>query len=100
MSTAAKHLMHFEGGNALSAFRAAALLPVLQAACPRIAGVSARHVHWVWTDAPLGAHDQAKLSQLLHYGDAAEVHDGALVVVMPRLGTVNPWALASRSRSV
>ncbi|WP_396269213.1 phosphoribosylformylglycinamidine synthase [Ideonella sp.] len=92
MSTAAKHLMHFEGGNALSAFRAAALLPVLQAACPRITGVSARHVHWVWTDAPLAEHDQAKLSQLLNYGDAAQVHEGALVVVMPRLGTVSPWA--------
>lgn len=92
MSTAAKHLMHFEGGNALSAFRAAALLPVLQAACPRITGVSARHVHWVWTDAPLAEHDQAKLSQLLNYGDAAQAHEGALVVVMPRLGTVSPWA--------
>jgi len=38
-------------GNALSAFRAQALLPRLKAACPRIAGIAARHVHWVWTDA-------------------------------------------------
>ena len=36
-----------EGGNALSAFRAQALLPQLQAVCERITGVVARHVHWV-----------------------------------------------------
>ena len=42
-----KHLLHFEGGNALSAFRAQALLPKLQSVSPRITGVAARHVHWV-----------------------------------------------------
>ena len=45
-----KHLLHFEGGNALSAFRAQALLPKLQSVSSRITGVAARHVHWVWTD--------------------------------------------------
>jgi len=93
MSTASKHLMHFEGGNALSAFRAAALLPALQAACPRIAGVSARHVHWVWSDAPLAADAHQKLAELLTYGDAYEAQaEGELIVVLPRLGTVSPWA--------
>ncbi|HSI51584.1 MAG TPA: phosphoribosylformylglycinamidine synthase, partial [Ideonella sp.] len=93
MSTASKHLMHFEGGNALSAFRAAALLPALQAACPRIAGVSARHVHWAWSDAPLAAEVRQKLAELLSYGDAYEAPaEGELIVVMPRLGTVSPWA--------
>jgi phosphoribosylformylglycinamidine synthase len=88
-----KHLNHFEGGNALSAFRAQALLPRLQAACPRVAGVSARHVHWVWTDAPLVGAERDKLAALLDYGDAAAAsEDGALVVVMPRLGTLSPWA--------
>jgi len=38
-----KQLLHFEGGNALSAFRAQALLPRLQAVSPRITGVFARH---------------------------------------------------------
>ncbi|NDY92224.1 phosphoribosylformylglycinamidine synthase [Ideonella livida] len=93
MSSSAKFLMHFEGGNALSAFRAAALLPQLQAICPRITGVSARHVHWVWSDAALSEDDGAKLAALLNYGDAyAGDTDGALVVVGPRLGTVSPWA--------
>lgn len=91
--TSAKHLIHFEGGNALSAFRAQALLPKLQAACPRVTGVTARFVHWVWSDAALGGSELDKLQALLTYGDAyAGGADGALVVVAPRLGTVSPWA--------
>jgi phosphoribosylformylglycinamidine synthase len=89
-----KHLTHFEGGNALSAFRAQALLPRLQEAVnERINGVSARHVHWVWSDVALGEEDKAKLAALLNYGDAyAGGGEGGLVVVAPRLGTVSPWA--------
>jgi len=91
--TSTKHLIHFEGGNALSAFRAQALLPQLQAACPKVTGVAARFVHWVWSDAPLGGAELDKLQALLTYGDAyAGGSDGALVVVAPRLGTVSPWA--------
>ncbi|WP_284614424.1 phosphoribosylformylglycinamidine synthase [Aquabacterium humicola] len=93
MTAAAKHLMHFEGGDALSAFRAQALLGRLQAVSPRITGVAARHVHWAWSDQPLDRGELDKLSGLLKYGDpAAAGAEGALVVVMPRLGTVSPWA--------
>ena len=94
MSSAPQFLTHFEGGNALSSFRAAALLPALQVACPRVTGVSARHVHWVWTDAALAPAARDKLSALLDYGDAyaGPGDEAALVVVMPRLGTVSPWA--------
>ncbi|WP_271009662.1 phosphoribosylformylglycinamidine synthase [Paucibacter sp. B51] len=88
-----KHLLSFEGGNALSAFRAQALLPQLQAINERINGVQARHVHWVWADAALDADAGAKLAALLNYGDAyVGGEDGHLVVVAPRLGTVSPWA--------
>ncbi len=93
MSSPALHLAAFEGGNALSEFRAQALLTRLQAVEPAITGVRARHVHWVAADQPLdrAAHD--KLSGLLAYGEpAAAGADGTLVVVMPRLGTVSPWA--------
>ena len=90
---APKHLTHFEGGNALSAFRAQALLPRLQAVQGRITGVAARHVHWVCSDAPLAREDHDKLAGLLRYGDPyAGPTDGTLIVVAPRLGTVSPWA--------
>jgi phosphoribosylformylglycinamidine synthase len=88
-----KHLQHHEGGNALSNFRAAALLTRLQAVNARITAVHARHVHWVWSDAPLAREAQDKVEGLLRYGDAYEGSDvGALIVVAPRLGTVSPWA--------
>jgi phosphoribosylformylglycinamidine synthase len=97
MSPTPKHLLHFEGGNALSAFRAQALLPKLQSVSARITGVAARHVHWVWTDTEAQPDATRKLASLLRYGDAYEgptldAADTALVVVMPRLGTVSPWA--------
>lgn len=93
MTSTPKHLLHFEGGNALSAFRAQALLPRLQAISPRITAVHARHVHWVWSDQPLPRDAHDKLAALLTYGDAyAGPADGALVLVAPRLGTVSPWA--------
>jgi phosphoribosylformylglycinamidine synthase len=97
MSASHKHLLHFEGGNALSAFRAQALLPKLQAVAPRVTGIAARFVHWTWTDAAPSADDTARLGRLLDYGDAyagpTEAGAGsALIVVMPRLGTVSPWA--------
>ncbi|PPE66540.1 phosphoribosylformylglycinamidine synthase [Caldimonas caldifontis] len=93
MTASAKHLLHFEGGNALSAFRAQALLPRLQAHAPQVVGVSARHVHWVWVQGPLARDAQDKLAALLNYGDPyAGPTEGPLVVVLPRLGTVSPWA--------
>jgi phosphoribosylformylglycinamidine synthase len=88
-----QHLLHFEGGNALSAFRALALLPRLQAVNARITGVHARHVHWVWCDQALDAAGHDKLKALLVYGDPyTGPSDGTVVVVAPRLGTVSPWA--------
>ena len=93
MTSTPKHLTHFEGGNALSGFRAQALLQRLQAVSPRITGVAARYVHWVCSDVPLSRGDTDKLDALLRYGDPyASATEGALIVVSPRLGTVSPWA--------
>jgi len=93
MSATPLTLMHFEGGNALSAFSAAALLERLRAAVPRIAALCARHVHWAAFDAPPARVERDKLAALLDYGEACSAPPaGALVVVMPRLGTVSPWA--------
>jgi phosphoribosylformylglycinamidine synthase len=91
-SSLPKNLLCFEGGNALPAFRAQALLLQLQAVNARIIGVVARHVHWVLTD-PGETPGADKLAALLRYGDVySGGSDGALVLVMPRLGTVSPWA--------
>jgi len=93
VTSSPKHLLHFEGGNALSTFRAQALCPKLQAINPRITGVAARHVHWVWAESALAPDALDKLASLLKYGDPyAGPTDGTLIVVAPRLGTVSPWA--------
>jgi phosphoribosylformylglycinamidine synthase len=88
-----KHLQSFEGGSAVSDFRRRALLLRLQGVSDRIAGLHARHVHWVWSDAALAGSALVRLGALLRYGDAYDgPGDGALIVVAPRLGTVSPWA--------
>ncbi|MDO9095828.1 MAG: phosphoribosylformylglycinamidine synthase [Rubrivivax sp.] len=93
MSATPFHLMHFEGGSALSAFRAQALLARLQTVCPRINGVAARFVHWAAFDAQPDRATVDKLQALLDHGDNfAGPAQGERVVVMPRLGTVSPWA--------
>lgn len=84
----------FEGGSALSDFRARQLLPKLQAIEPRIEGISARFVHLVVTDAALDAAGRERFAALLTYGEPFEALSkaGTSVVVTPRLGTVSPWA--------
>ena len=87
------HITEFEGGNALSAFRAQQLLPRLQAASDKVAGLSARYVHLVATPAPLSGAERERFAALLTYGEPCQgAADGPLLVVTPRLGTVSPWA--------
>jgi len=93
MASSAPQLLHYEGGNALSPFRSRSLLARLQSACPRISAVAARHVHWAAFDAEPDAATRERLAALLAVGDPYDgPSDGELVVVMPRLGTVSPWA--------
>jgi len=89
-----KHLHHFEGGNALSDFRARALLERLRAVVGKVGSIRARYLHVVWSDAPLERADLDRAAALLRYGDPF-VDDGradASLIVAPRLGTVSPWA--------
>ena len=89
-------LSSFGGGNALSPFRAAAVLRRLRDAVPAVSGVSARYLHWVAADAELDATTRDTVSRLLTYGPPADPALGSAhvttVVVGPRLGTLSPWA--------
>jgi phosphoribosylformylglycinamidine synthase len=87
------HLIHLEGGPALSAFRAQSLLQRLQARVSRVASVHARFAYWACSDEPLPSAQHDKLKALLDNGETYKgPSDGTLIVVMPRLGTVSPWA--------
>ncbi|MBO9646223.1 MAG: phosphoribosylformylglycinamidine synthase, partial [Pseudacidovorax sp.] len=85
----------FEGGAALSDFRARQLLPRLQAVDARINAITARFVHLVLSDAEMDAAARERFAALLTYGepfDAGAAPQGTTLVVSPRLGTVSPWA--------
>jgi phosphoribosylformylglycinamidine synthase len=93
LTTAPPHLARFEGGNALPDFRAAALLARLKERVARVDAITARHVHWVASDAPLTADVSGRVAALLRYGDPARAVDGGeTIVVAPRLGTISPWS--------
>ena len=59
------HLTQFEGGNALSSFRAQQLLTDLVSIHPKITGIAARFVHLVATDAAPTPALQERLKALL-----------------------------------
>ncbi|MGB6055493.1 MAG: phosphoribosylformylglycinamidine synthase, partial [Burkholderiaceae bacterium] len=81
------------GSNALSAFRANQLLSRLQAVAPVVVGVSGRFHHFVDTSAALSDDELGRLRALLTYGEPfAGAEDGEQLVVIPRFGTISPWA--------
>ena len=93
------HLRTFDGGNAISDFKVQQLLPRLAALSDKITGLSARFVHLAAFDGEPDAATVARVGELLTYGEpATELHTkleaaGApALLVMPRLGTVSPWA--------
>jgi phosphoribosylformylglycinamidine synthase len=81
------------GSNALSAFRTNRLLSQLQAVEPAITGVTARFLHFIDAAVAPGKDDIARLDALLTYGEPSVGHaEGEEFVVIPRLGTISPWA--------
>ncbi|TAG26587.1 MAG: phosphoribosylformylglycinamidine synthase [Burkholderiales bacterium] len=87
-------LTTFPGSRALPAPKTALLLRSLQTIAPNISSISSQWMHWVQTSGDaLDAATQAKLAALLTYGEPCDTQtEGQLIVVMPRLGTVSPWA--------
>jgi len=93
------HLRFFDGGNAVSDFKVQQLLPRVQAVSDKITHLSARFVHLASFDAEPDAALVQRLAELLTYGEpATDAHqtlaaqDAPALLVMPRLGTVSPWA--------
>jgi len=84
-------ILKLRGSPALSAFR-------LEKLKTRLAGVgfsrcAADFWHFVETSRPLTAEEQVVLAKLLEYGPAVEKEaKGELFLVVPRFGTVSPWA--------
>jgi len=84
-----------DGPSALSTFRAGGLLARIRAIEPAAAALHARHVHFVHVRGQLDAHERARLDALLDYGEPAAPVAGTAAqrwLVVPRLGTISPWA--------
>jgi phosphoribosylformylglycinamidine synthase len=93
------HLRFFDGGNAVSDFKVQQLLPRLAGISDKITGLSARFVHLASFDAEPDAATVQRLGELLTYGEPAtdahlklQADSAPALLVMPRLGTVSPWA--------
>jgi phosphoribosylformylglycinamidine synthase len=86
-------VLRFRGARALSAFRLAKLVQELKKAQPAVRGVAAEFWHFVEADAAPDAGERALLERLLRYGTPpAGDPEGEKFLVVPRLGTISPWA--------
>jgi phosphoribosylformylglycinamidine synthase len=97
-NAATRHLLQFAGGPALPPFRAEKLLARLQHLVPRVQAVHSQWVFWALSEKALGEGEHTRLAALLAPAGGAPAAllkppaGSSLVVVMPRLGTVSPWA--------
>ncbi len=83
----------FVGGHAVSNFRIAKLLPLLQSCLPQIRQVETRHIHFLHAAKELSEQQSAQVKQLLDPdSDAAGPMPGIHLVVTPRIGTQSPWS--------
>lgn len=91
-------MLSLRGSAALSPFRIDKILASLQAkvgASSNIKHLYAEFRHFVWTkDATLSVEQQARLEQVLTYGPQLPAEDpsGEFFLVLPRIGTISPWA--------
>jgi phosphoribosylformylglycinamidine synthase len=81
------------GSSALSVFRTQGLLSQLQELDASIIGISGRFMHFVDTNGTPAQDDLHRLNELLTYGEPfSGAAEGEEFVVIPRFGTISPWA--------
>ena len=80
------------GQPALSEFRLGRLLEQVRRIDVRAVGLEARFVYAVWSESSLSSDDQARLAALLDAAPGRPAPSGQAIWVVPRLGTVSPWA--------
>ncbi|MDH5446085.1 MAG: phosphoribosylformylglycinamidine synthase [Gammaproteobacteria bacterium] len=88
-------MLQISGSAAYSPFRLAKLLDALQAIEPAIQAIHTEFVHFVETELKLSGDEISILEQLLDYGESSIVessHQGRLIIVAPRPGTISPWS--------
>ena len=87
-------MLTFSGAPALSDFRLDKVLAAVRERVPHVTAVDTRYLHFVDVTSPLSAADRKVVEALLRYGPTthATAPKGELFLVLPRFGTVSPWA--------
>jgi phosphoribosylformylglycinamidine synthase len=88
-------MLILRGAPALSTFRCQKLLSTLQARVPAVTAVATEYVHFAHLSESLTDEQYQILEKLLTYGPKVDVkadNKGTLFLVVPRLGTISPWA--------
>jgi phosphoribosylformylglycinamidine synthase len=82
------------GSSAFTAARLEVRLARVRQQNPAVTGLGARFVHLVDVDGELDRDGAAVLDALLRYGPRSDLGPvaGRSLVVVPRLGTISPWA--------
>ena len=88
-------ILRLRGRRAFSRFRLDKLAAALRPIVPDLGGVDAEYWHFVALSKPLAQEQSTVLDDLLTYGpsEQSQVESGGLsLIVVPRFGTVSPWA--------
>ncbi|NYT82913.1 phosphoribosylformylglycinamidine synthase [Alcaligenaceae bacterium] len=89
-------VQYFQGSPVLSSFRRERLLKRFAELGLPVSDIQGRFEHYVWLEGELDAQEQDRLAQLLDYGtledDGKEGKNALVLRVVPRFGTVSPWA--------
>ena len=80
------------GSAAETALRLEKLAAEIGRIVPGIRGIAARFEHYVHGAEGLSAAERNVLEALLDYGTPADFGSGEAIHVVPRLGTISPWA--------
>ncbi len=95
-SNANFQMLSLPGSAALSPFRIEKIQKTLSEVCPNITHLYAQFWHFVWLNQSdsLSALQQETLKQILTYGPSlqTEAPTGSYFLVLPRIGTISPWA--------
>ncbi|HQS37815.1 MAG: phosphoribosylformylglycinamidine synthase [Methylophilales bacterium 39-45-7] len=93
-SKSTPQMISLRGSAALSPFRIEKIQSKLDQICPNIGHLYAEFWHFAWVDGTLSAEQKNTLNQILTYGPSMQAEDaqGELIVVLPRVGTISPWA--------
>jgi len=87
-------MLQLPGAPALSSFRLEKLFKNIGLSVTPLSGLYAEFVHFVDLEQALDNNELDKLESLLSYGPQLEIHQhtGAMLLVVPRPGTISPWS--------